>query len=441
MLIPRQRKFTAIGLCLFVTALMIFIIGHRRAQTITLPDGTTLNFHSISIGERMDKSLGISEYFEVRYAHAPLPILKDSGGTITSNPERHSTSAVQIRLRYSGPAESNWDVYLVDGQGIESKARVKVSVDYPRRESEGPNEQGWFLIDAYYSRQDSYHLRFRPSALDYDPWDIPSLPLMAEWKVKNTAKVNTASEKGSPAPLVAKQGRVELLMKRFVRRRQPRQDADERTLGEFEVRHPFKAELPYTADTKSMTIWDQSGNMMHFNGPVNGGRNRIKLWDRDTFMSDDDCYRVSVDLYRRPTVPELFNSNEVFCFSHIPAPGREAIVVGSSLVVGGRKLTLERVTPTGKERSGLVLTGNLPAPGERLILVDAIDDHGRRLAGIESKPGAQILRDSAIGIEDKPITEVVFPFELSQDTSWFSVDFAFDKPLTFEFKVAPEFVD
>lgn len=158
-------------------------------------------------------------------------------------------------------------------------------------------------------------------------------------------------------------------------------------------------------------------------------------------MSDDDCYRVSVDLYRRPTVPELFDSNEVFRFSHIPAPGREVIAVGDSLVIGGRRLTLERVTPGGTANSGLVLTGNLPLPGERLILVEATDDHGRQLAGIESKSGARILRDTAIGIEGKPVTEIVFPFELPQDAASFNAHFAFDKPHTFEFKVLPAFVD
>lgn len=264
---PRQRKITVIGLCLFVTALVIFIIGHRRAQTITLPDGTILNFHSISIGERMDKSMQNSGYV-IKYIHAPLTESKDSAGTMNNLNEPHGTSAVQIRLRYSKPAESNWDVYLVDGQGIESKTQV---LDYPELESEAPNEQGWLCIDAYYSRRDFYHLRFRPSTFDDDPWDIPSLPLMAEWRVKNTAKVEGAPEKGLPAPLMAKQGRVELLLESFVRRRQPRQDAYERTSGVFEVRHPFKAESPYLADTNAMTIWDHSGNMMHFNGPVNGG--------------------------------------------------------------------------------------------------------------------------------------------------------------------------
>jgi hypothetical protein len=442
MMTPLKNRLRGIACIGIFLASINSIAGPQQTPKITLPDGATLEFYSISMGERLEKSLGIEECLEIRYAHAPLPEWHSVTGTVMSHRETHSTSPVQIRFRYSQPAEWKWDVYLVDGQGIESKAREFARSDHDQsgRKFEGPNK-GWFWIDAYCSRRDFYHLRIRPHQMEYDPYDIPSLPLVAQLKIKNTVKVDSAPERWSSAPVVAKQGQVELLMKSFIRRRQPKVDAAERTSGEFEERHPFKGEMPYVPDTDSMTIWDQSGNMMHFNGPVYPAVNGFKLWDRDTFMSDDRFYRVKVDLFRRPTIPELFKSSEVFHFSHITAPGHEAVNTVSTLVVGGRKLTLERVNPTPQGRSGLVLTGDLPRLGERLVLVDAIDDHGRRLAGLEAQSGAMILRESAIGIEDQPATGVVFPFELPQDAAWLSVDFAFDKATTFEFKVAPKFVD
>jgi hypothetical protein len=425
---------------LLLVASYYFDFRSPAAQKITLPDGTTLVVHSISVGERMEKSLGITEYFEVRYSHPPLPGLEDHVRTFLGYPETHSTSPVQIRLRYERPGKWKWDVYLVDGQGIESKARVFGRLDHPERDSEAPNE-GWLWIDAYHSRRDFYHLRFRPEQREYDPYEIPSLPLVAEWKVKNTSKVTTPPEKGAHPPLSAQQDRVELVLTNFIRRRQPRQDAAERTSAEFEARHPFKDEMPYVASTNSMTLWDQSGNTMQFNGPVSGFGNRIQLWGRDTFMSDDDCYRVSVTLHRSAALPEVFAADEIFHFSRIPAPGDKDVPVGRSLMVGGRKLTIKQLNATQSGQSSLCLTGDLPAAGEQLVIVDAVDDQGQRIVGIESKSGCQIWPDSATGPDDNPAPQVCFNIKLPQSVRWFNVDFAFDKPAKFEFKVSPKFVD
>ena len=427
-------------------ALLLLVAGYwfdfrsPTAQKIALPDGTTLVMHSISIGERLDKPLGLTEYFEVRYSHPPLPDLIDHVRAPRGHPEKHSTSPVQIRLRYERQGKWKWDVYLVDGQGIESKARVFGRLDHPERDSEALNE-GWLWIDAYHSRRDFYHVRIRPEQREYDPYNIPSLPLAAEWKVKNTSKVTTPPEKGSLPPLSAQHDRVELVLKNFIRRRQPREDAAERTSAEFETRHPFKGEMPYVASTDSMTLWDQSGNSMHFNGPSSCFGNRIQLWDRDTFMSDDDCYGVSVTLHRRATLPEVFAAEETFHFSRIPVPSDKDVHVGRSLIVGGRKLTIKQLSATQGGHSTLCLTGDLPAAGEQLVIVDAVDDQGQRLVGIESNSSARIWPDSATGPEDGPRPEICFNIKLPQSVRWFDVDFAFDKAAKFEFKVSPKFVD
>lgn len=436
----RNAKMVLGVMCVGCLLAAIFLSKRQHWDTrVTLPDGVVLEFHSISVGERLAQSLGIDEYFQVRFEHAALPGLKDAEPSLR-HPETHSTSPVQIRFRYSLPVDWKWDVYLVDGQGVESKARVFARRDPSRHGVNAPRE-GWIWVDAYFSRRDFYHLRFRPKTPDYDPWDIPSLPLGTEVKIKNSVKVKGGSETGSSVPIVAKQGQLELLMKSFIRCRQPRDEVQERTCAKFELRHMFKEDMPYVADTDAMTIWDQSGNMMRFQGPASSAGGFIKLWDRDTFMSDDACYRVNVDLYRRSGVPELFSSDEVLHFPKIPAPSIEAVPVGHTVVVGGRKLTLDRVTSSGKGRGELVFTGDLPLLGERLILVDAVDDHGRQLTGSGGAPGEPISNGYAMGTKDQPATEVIFYFELPEDTASISATFAFEKPAGFEFKVAPTFVD
>jgi hypothetical protein len=331
-------------------------------------------------------------------------------------------------------------VYIVDGQGIESKARVFSCGDHPEGDREAANE-GWLWIDAYLSRRDFYQLRFRPEQMEYDPYDIPSLPLVAEWKVKNTSKVTTPSQKGSLPPLSAQSGRIELVMNHFIRRRQPRQDAAERTNAIFESKHPFQAQMPYVASTGSMSLRDQSGNSMHFNGPSSCFGNRIQLWDRDTFMSDDDCYQVSVTLHRRGALPEVFAPEEIFHFSRIPAPGDKDVYVGRPLNVGGRKLTVKQLSATQDGRSEICLTGDLPVAGEQLVIVDAVDDQGQQIIGTESKSGHQIWPDAAGGSDDASMKELYFSIKLPQSVRWFDVDFAFDKAAKFEYKVSPKFVD
>jgi hypothetical protein len=425
------------------TLLLLLTCGVLHAQRIALPDGVVLTFDSLSVGKKIEKPAGSTEYLPIKYQHSPLPTPPAGGPAQISLDETRRSSPVQIRLRYAKKGEGLLDVYLVDGKGMESKARVYGRPDHPERPQEAADE-GWLCIDAYLSRQDFYHLRFRAHSEEYDPYDIPSLALAGDWRIKNTAKVESKPEKGSLAPLAVTQGQVTLVMKSFIRRRQPREDAAERTSAEFEVKHPFKADLPYEASTDSMTMWDQSGNQIHFGSPACSFGNSIKLWARDTFMSDDDCYGVRVDIWRRPTVPELFKEEELFHFNHIPVPGKEDNdQAGITVTHGDRKLTLRSMTSAAGGRPALVLTGSLPAHGEQFVLVDAVDDHGRHLAGVNAPAGCRICEDSVPHWDPPaiPAKEMMFRLELPKDVAWINADFTFDKALSFEFKVTPELVD
>jgi hypothetical protein len=427
---------------------------------VTLPDSTRVVFERVSVGRPVkplpagwDPALPCYEHGPVqveggrwseRWAelHAKLPAFAQQWlpkPTYKAVEVLPTAVPAFLILHYSGELEGNLEAWLRDGNGFEFKPKCATY----RLSSADP--QGKLVLDGYLSRRPIYQVVFRPAHDDGNSLAITRLPPVAMLEFANPIPATAPEFAGTSAPMKVAFDGAEFELEKIVRRKTACTDASTGPASasglwvEFALRRSGEVHKGWDFPPEGFQVADAVGNSLRNEPMISMAREKPRkghlMYGRGPLLSDDSVLRVTIKGWRTSRDRTLFADDELFRFTGIPGPGSEDKDLSMSAVVRGRELKLVKVTQAmSKLRQGLfVFEGNV-AKDERVVIVEAQDDHGRNLLRNFDPLNGQVWTDFCQGGG----TELAFNVHLALDASTFSVTMAIVKPGVAEFLLRPE---
>lgn len=443
----RCARWTALLLAaMAVAAWLGLAFWTQRARSVTLPDGLVVTYFNSSCGALRPAPPHASPWARPSYVHsAPsgdqrlqrwwqslratlpgwlvmrLPAWDSHPDVFPDWPEMHE---LELQFRVSGNlAPHQWDVFVADEKGWETRVRDYIWGDDGRAERGAPQHSGWIRLGSAYPRHSQQiSIRFRPSA------DSRMPPSTTELQLRNPFHEGPARSSGERLP-ITKPFRDGMVTLEELARDPVVGDGHGALHLVFSLARNGQA--MEDCSVRELEITDSSGQWFRkTSGSVSPNQGRLALTTDTAPWSDDPSWHVTLSLHRDDYSRDA-TEGEKFLFQKLPAPGNAPIAETWEAARNGITLRVSGITAMQNSEARFTVGGWAEAdPRHRVIVIhDARDDQGRTHATL--RPGQTTrLVGGPVGGSSKG---TVFAVRLPEGAKWWNLTLLAESVTTVKF--------